>query len=485
MLVARSAVEETERSAVVRVVDAELDGERVDVEWRDGLITDIASHRPTSRRRVAATPDVVVDAAGGAVIPGLHDHHLHLLSLAAARSSVSAGPPQVGTAAELKSAIERGMTSSERWIRAVGYHESVAGDLDGAALDRLLGEGFCRPVRVQHRSGQLWVLNGTAMAETAIGGFDHPGVERVADGSPTGRLFGLDAELRRRIPASPPDLDAVGAELASYGVTSVTDLTPTESASEVDLIAATVLAPAFPVRVHITGGPGLDRSAGAGLGRGPVKLLPPDHQLPDLDDLAAGIAEGHRAGRPVAIHCVSRVGLILALAAWRAAGVVRGDRVEHGAVIPDELLGTIAELGLVVVTQPNFVAERGDRYLAEVDPDDLCGLWRAASLTRHGIAIAGGTDAPFGHPDPWRAIDAAVRRMTSSGRRLGRDERLSPERALDLFLGGPQQPAVPRQVRPGVLTDLCVLGAPLRAALRAPAQARVIATVGRAGVTVT
>ena len=37
----------------------------------------------------------LLDAAGGAVLPGLHDHHIHLYAAAAARASVSCGPPEV------------------------------------------------------------------------------------------------------------------------------------------------------------------------------------------------------------------------------------------------------------------------------------------------------------------------------------------------------------------------------------------------------
>src|ERR1700687_1481338 len=37
----------------------------------------------------------VIDAEGGALIPGLHDHHLHLLSLAASLDSLQCGPPEV------------------------------------------------------------------------------------------------------------------------------------------------------------------------------------------------------------------------------------------------------------------------------------------------------------------------------------------------------------------------------------------------------
>ena len=41
-----------------------------------------------------------LDAAGAALLPGLHDHHINLRAVAAAHSSVQAGPPHVRTAAE-------------------------------------------------------------------------------------------------------------------------------------------------------------------------------------------------------------------------------------------------------------------------------------------------------------------------------------------------------------------------------------------------
>ena len=51
----------------------------VDVRCADGRVTDVA---------LGPSADVTVDADGGALLPGLHDHHLHLFALAAARTSV-------------------------------------------------------------------------------------------------------------------------------------------------------------------------------------------------------------------------------------------------------------------------------------------------------------------------------------------------------------------------------------------------------------
>jgi predicted amidohydrolase YtcJ len=368
-----------------------------------------------------------------------------------------------------------------RWLRAVGYHESVAGPLGRYDLD-LIVPG--RPVRVQHRGGAMWVLNSAAAHAVGVerNGEGVPtGVERAADGIPTGRLYGLDAWLGERVPREGLDLGAVGRGLLDLGVTGLTDATPTERSEDLSLLAEAVADRARPQHVVVTGGPGLAPGAGPGLERGPVKLVVADHALPDLDRLAGEIAAAHRRRRSVAVHCVTRVGLLLALAAWDEAGSRAGDRIEHGAVVHPAEAARIAAHGLTVVTQPAFVAERGDDYLADVDPDDRPHLWPCAGLLRAGIAVGGSTDAPFGPADPWQAVAAATTRRTPAGHVLGAGERLDPRRALDLFLGPPGAPGgPPRRVAPGAPADLCLLAAPLEEALRAPSATLVAATI-RAG----
>jgi predicted amidohydrolase YtcJ len=446
-----------------RIENAEVDGRIVDVRWRDGVVLSVRNTANRSLRIDQA--DVLVDADGGALLPGLHDHHLHLMSLAAARASVPVGPPEVRAEAAFVLALRNAcQKSTDGWVRAVGYHESVAGNLDAATLDRLVPEGADVAVRVQHRSGQLWILNNRAIVATCLGNIGDMGVERDAHGRPTGRVYGLDRLLAQRIPTSTPDLVGAAAEIASYGVTGVTDLTPTEDRAELELLLAHVGRPSFPLDVTITGGLGLRTDALLGLGMGPVKFLP-DHRVPDPDALAEGFRRAHDASRNVAVHCVSRAGLVVALWAWREVGARPGDRIEHGGVIPEELFDEILALGLTVVTQPNFVSERGDAYLAEVDADDVDSLWRCGSLQTRGIAVAAGTDAPFGHPDPWRAMAAAVNRTTPSGVVLSSSERISPKAALSLFLGSAMSPAIPRHIVDGATTDLCLLDRPLDRAL--------------------
>ncbi|HEX5365741.1 MAG TPA: amidohydrolase family protein [Acidimicrobiales bacterium] len=451
-----------------------VDGRLVDVRVSGGAIVAIG-------RRLPARPgDEAVDGRRGALIPGLHDHHIHLLALAAAERSPLVGPPYVADADGFRGALVqagRGLPPGE-WIRAIGYHESVAGPIDRWRLDAVVAD---RPVRVQHRSGVAWVLNSAGLASAGIDeALDVAGLERDGEGRLTGRLLGLDRWLRDRLPSrAPPDLGVVGRRLAAYGVTGVTDLTPVADVEDLAPLVDAALDGSLPQRVTASGGPRLAATRlPTPLLTGPVKLVVADYSLPSLDDLVEWIGAAHDAGRPVAVHCVSRVGLALALAAWDEAGARPGDRVEHGSVVPPALRSAVAAKGLTVVTQPGFVQERGDRYLVEVDADDLPHLYPCRSLIEAGIPVGGSTDAPYGHPDPWRDIATAVDRRTTSGQTLGAREAVSPERALSLFLTPPGDPGgAPRRVEVGAPADLVLLDGPLSHVLEDPSSRHVTCTV--------
>src|SRR5690606_8927807 len=106
------------------------------------------------------------------------------------------------------------------------------------------------------------------------------------------------------------------------------------------------------------------------------------------------------AGRATAAHCVTLPQLVLWLAALDQAGPAPGDRVEHGAVVPDDLLDDLGRLGVTVVTQPGFVAVRGDQYLDRVEPADRPWLYRVAGLLAAGVPVLFGSDSPYGPADP-------------------------------------------------------------------------------------
>jgi predicted amidohydrolase YtcJ len=439
--------------------DVELrPGHRVDVRVHDGRIV------PANDSDRGAD---VLDGRGAALLPGLADHHLHLLATAA--SGVRCGPPDVTTAGQLAAVLGSATADQAGWVRATGYDELIAGDLDATSLDALHAT---RPVRLQHRSGALWVLNSAALSAVGLNGpaADLPaGVERDNNGMPNGRIWRADAWLRTRLPAAaPPDLTKLGKRLASYGITAVTDATPDLDAADVDVLGAAAASRALLQRVLLLGAPtGL--ALPPRFAAGPVKIIVPDHELPALDDLAVRIRAAHSLGRAVAVHVVTREALVLTMAALGVAGRHPGDRLEHLAVAPPDLLDQLRSDGVRVVTQPGFLADRGDRYLADVDPADRSDLYRYGSLLAAGIPVTSSSDAPYGPLDPWLALRAARDRTVPGGAVLGPAERVPVETALLGYLSAPLDPGGrPRQVQPGAAADLVLMAVGWRELLADP-----------------
>lgn len=414
-----------------------LDGTRADIRV-DERIMAVAGHL------TARSGEAVYDAAGGTVLPGLHDHHMHVRAAAAALHSVRVGPGEVRGRQELARILSGADIGDDGWIRAVGYHEAAAGPLDRHVLDEV---SPTTPVRVQHRSGVLWTLNTAGLIR--LGLEDHP----------DGRLRSGDGTWAKALSRSEPDLTALSARLSRYGVTGVTDATPDLTAEDIESLRHR--SGELRQRVHCLA---------------PGKRILHDDDL-DLEGLIRWIDDRHAAGVPVAVHCVTAAQLVVTLAALRCAGHHPHDRIEHAAVVPDASVADLAAGATTVVTQPNFVAERGDQYLVDVPAAEHHELWRVASLRRAGVPVALSTDAPFGDADPWAAMRAAVHRRTASGTVLGEAERVSAPEALVMFLGEPGRPASRRRVEPGAPGDLCVLSAPPAEALGELDAGLVAATV--------
>ncbi len=299
----------------------------------------------------------------------------------------------------------------------------------------------------------------------------------MAGGAATGWLHRLDGWMALRLGRDAPDLGSIGCLLAGYGITGVTDTTPVLDDGALEALVEARSAGSLRQRLMVMG-----RGDAAGLGPwaelGPVKLVADEHRGLDPVGMAVAVEAAHAEGRAVAIHCVTRAECVAAVAALQAAGARQGDRLEHASVMPRDLDAYLAAAAVTVVTQPSFVAERGDHYLAAVDPVDHPDLYRLASLRRAGVAVALGSDAPVASVDPWAAIASAGRRETRDGRVLGADERVAPSVALAGFLGPADDPGgSSRSVVPGAAADLCLLHEPLASAFGQPLAEKVRCTL--------
>ena len=301
------------------------------------------------------------------------------------------------------------------------------------------------------------MLNSAALAAVEHVLDDTGDVERDRSGNPTGRLWRYDDRLRPALPETDPrpGLALVVDELFRLGITSVTDATPDLDPTAVALLKS------LPLPVTLLGDPD---------GTAPRKLLLRDHDLPTYPALRKTVARTHETGRPVAVHCVTRESLLLTLAVLDDVGHLPGDRIEHAAVVPDPS----ALRGLRVVTQPGFIADRGDDYLRDVRTDDQQDLYRYESLCAAGVEVLPSSDAPYGPLDPWAVMRTARERRTAAGVLLGPEERVSPARVLDGYLC--DSDGRRRAVAVGSPARLTLLSGPLVEALSDPCREAVVMT---------
>lgn len=414
-------------------------------------------------RLAVAAGEKVVDARGGTLLPGLHDHHIHLFALAAARESVDCtGASSTG---EL---VARLRAAKGEWVRAINYDESLAGDLDRHVLDDWLRD---RCLRVQHRTGKMWFFNSAAVDAYRLDEDDARvdlqadlrGLERDSAGRANGRLFRLDEWLRSRLPdAAAPALTGVSAELAGYGVTGVTDTSPDNNANSLRLLATRQQRGDLLQRVRVMTALGVTPYSGTSLvAAGEHKIMLDEHVLPSMAALVERISQAHDERRGVALHCVTRIELLFSLAALEEAGTCRRDRLEHASVVPGDVLSRMRALGITVVSQPGLLLNRGDGYLRDVDRRDWNDLYRAASLVAAGIPYGCSSDAPYGPADPWAGMRAAVTRLTAAGAAVGASEALTPEQAIGGYLSHADDPGgAGRNISVGGTADLMLLAKP-------------------------
>ena len=433
-----------------------------------------------------------IDCQGQTLVPGLHDAHIHLLAYARSLSAVDCSSAAVDSIAKLRATLRQAAVRLPpgAWLRAAGYDETALAerrhptrwDLDAALPDR--------PVRLYHRSYHACVVNSAALRLAGITSATEapPGglIERdLATGEPNGLLYETAQHLVRRVMPGPSagelagEVAAASRQLLKWGVTALQDATATNTPEDWSLFEGLQRDGALGQRVTLMLGVDGQRSAiqrgwhphrETGMLRlGPVKLVLDEsggRLHPPQGELDRVVTEVHRSGFQLALHVVTAGALEAAIASLDAAQAEfpRNDarhRIEHCSVCTPDQAVRLARLGVHVCSQPGFVYESGDRYLAEVLADQLPWLYPLATLRGASLPLSAGSDAPVASPNPFHGLYGAMTRRSARRRVLDADQRLSPMEALSLYTTGAAtacfQEDLQGRIAPGFLADLALL----------------------------
>ena len=431
--------------------------------WLNGCAVDLRVGEVIQQIAPQLTPvigETVLNARGGELLPGLHDHHIHVFAAAAAYGSLDCdvGSGAVGDCRDRLAQRLRGAAGSG-WIRGVSYHEQQLGELDRWALDELCSD---RPLRIQHRSGKLWVCNSLGLESLQLNASEQiDGVELDAQGRLNGRIVRNDKLIAQRLTSTggnvQPDVRGFSRMLARLGVVGVTDTSAHNNQQSRQEFERLRREGDLLQRFNVMGDDSLDS--------GYLKILLDGDRLPPLEDLVRRINAARTKGRNVAFHCVSHLELVFALAALADAPEPEEgfDRIEHGSVISDEMALRLADLGMPVITQPAFLYAKGEQYLADLTEIELANLYRFRGLQDLGVSVVASSDAPYGPVNPWQVIATAANRQTAAGAVVGSRESVHVEDALAGYLtptsalnqGLPFARA--RKLEVGMPADVCLL----------------------------
>jgi predicted amidohydrolase YtcJ len=158
----------------------------------------------------------------------------------------------------------------------------------------------------------------------------------------------------------------------------------------------------------------------------------------DAEVMREQLLAAHRGGWRIAAHAIGDRAVDLALDTFEEAQ--RRDprpdvrhRIEHAGITRPEQVERMARLGVTPVPQHRFLHDIGDTMLAAVGPGREPYLYRHAKLLAAGIRVPGSSDRPVAEGAPLAGMQSMVERLSSTGVRIGADERVDAMTALRAY----------------------------------------------------
>jgi predicted amidohydrolase YtcJ len=450
-------------------------------------ILHVGSSREVQRLRRPQT--VVVDAKGGAVLPGFNDAHTHLVNGGLSLSRINLS--QANTQEEIEELLRAWAAANPDtpWITGRGwYYAPFPGGLPTRQIiDKIVPD---RPVFLTSYDGHVGWANSHALRLAGITRrTPNPAngivVKDVRTGEPTGVL--KEAAMRlvsALVPAPTRDeqLTAIRAainEAHRHGITSVQ--TASGSPDELALYDELRRQQDLPLRIYAA----LSADAEVTpdtlarydalkekyaddpvLKAGVIKLIadgvveaytaamlepyanrPSTSGEPRLEAAALDklIADLDRRGWQVMIHAIGDRAVRMALDGFEALGDLppgaareRRHRIEHIETIDAADIARFAELGVIASMQPyHSLPDMGGVWSQNIGPDRESRAWMYGSIARSQGRLAFGSDWPVMSMDPILGLHVAVNRtrpedgLPEGGWLPG--ERLTLQRAIDAY----------------------------------------------------
>ena len=440
--------------------------------------------------------DRVVDLPGTTILPGFIDTHVHLTGtgMSLANRDVEAADSADALLDIVRSRAAEGAGSGPVVLR--GFDETRWADPTHPAREAL--DAACElPVVIHRADGHIALANSAALAASGLLS-DEDGVERDANGVPTGRVTGEAVSRLGRWAVSGLDDRAIqelqlqGAALgASRGVTTIHEMSMPHwlglrdlqvflgHRGRLPLDALPVVATMDIPQVMDLGlaGIGGDLPMDGSIGARTAAVMAPytegraSGEIYHADDeLAAFFHAGHMAGLQVGVHAIGDRAIDQVLRVWervyhaldsreRRHFRARRHRIEHFEMAGAADVERTAMLGLAVSVQPAFDrlwGQPGGLYETTLGMDRAQMMNPFRTMIERGIEVGAGSDTPVTPFDPMLSI-AACETHHDPGQRLSRFEAIRLHTVGSARVG--RQEEKKGSLAPGMHADLAVFDA--------------------------
>lgn len=429
---------------------------------------------------------IVNDLENKSVIPGLHDAHLHYLSIGSLQLNINAHwKPKEEILQAVKKAAEKARPGE--WILGRGWNQEVWTPAEFPTREELDAVAPDSPVSLVRTCGHMTWVNTKALEVAGVTKDtpDPTGGEflRDASGMPTGVMTDQAQEYINKVipPLSPAqESDALleaQKELVRFGLTSASDAGSNQLTIDIlkNLYESDKLKVRLDIMSRVTGRPSpeellsgareffakgiqtglyndrmqvrsykisLDGSLGA---RSAWLLLdysdrtghPGNGKLSD-EELYQLVLDGHKAGFQLNSHAIGDAANRQVLDVYERVlkelpNFNHRFRVEHAQILTEADLLRFVKIGVLPSMQT--VHATSDMNMAEdrVGPERIKYSYAWRKLLNTGTIIPNGTDAPVELLDPWINLFAAVARKNSDLKPEGGwypEEKMTREEAL-------------------------------------------------------